>query len=118
MKNNNYRNIVIEMYQNFNNRDIEAVLSLMNKDVIWPNGWEGGYVRGHSDIRDFCTRQWKTINHFFEPIAMKARGKEKFEVMVHHLVKDLKGKLLSDGIVKHIYKFQNGFIKSMEIEQI
>jgi hypothetical protein len=27
-------------------RDIDAALAGMTEDVDWPNGWEGGYVKG------------------------------------------------------------------------
>jgi hypothetical protein len=43
-------------------------------------------------------------------------GINKIEVTVHQVVKDKKGLLLFDGMVKHIYSFENGLIKGMEIE--
>jgi SnoaL-like domain len=118
MKIKSYRNIIISVYKNFNNRNINDVLSLMSNDVLWPNAWEGGFVKGHPEVRDYCTRQWKSINPTVEPVAMKAKEKDKYEVVVHQVVKDLTGKTISDGIVKHIYQFENGLIKSMEIEEI
>jgi hypothetical protein len=117
MNSKNYRNIIIEAYLNFNNRNIKAILSLMCNDVLWPNGWEGGILKGHSEVRDYWTRQWKSINPSVDPVAIKAREKDKYEVVVHQVIKDLTGKLLSDIIVKHIYQFENGLIKSMEIEK-
>ena len=112
-----YRDIIIEVYLSFNNRNLDAELSFMHKDVLWPNVWEGGYVKGHEEFRDYWSRQWKSISPKVEPVAIKAKGKNKYEVVVHQIVKDLTGKLLSDGIVKHIYQFKSGLIKSMEIEK-
>jgi hypothetical protein len=34
----------------------------MDADVHWPNGWEGGYVEGHDEVRDYLTRQWKELH--------------------------------------------------------
>ena len=34
------------------------------------------------------------------------------------LVEDLQGNLMFDGIVKHVYTFQDGLIKTMDIELV
>lgn len=36
---------------------------------------------------------------------------------VHQVVRDLDGNLLNDHIVRHIYAFEDGLIKSMEIQE-
>jgi hypothetical protein len=38
------------LYDRFNARDMETVLTAMHEDVIWANGMEGGHVHG----RDAC----------------------------------------------------------------
>ena len=38
-------------YEAFNARDIEAVLSLLQPDVDWPNVMEGGREHGHEAVR-------------------------------------------------------------------
>ncbi len=40
-----------ELYAAVNARDIDTALAGMTMDVDWPNGWEGGYVKGHEEIR-------------------------------------------------------------------
>ncbi|MCP3782577.1 nuclear transport factor 2 family protein [Micromonospora sp. A3M-1-15] len=40
-----------DLYLAFNQRDIPALLAAMASDVRWPNGWEGGTVRGHDEVR-------------------------------------------------------------------
>ncbi|WP_262497617.1 hypothetical protein [Flavobacterium pallidum] len=35
---------------------------------------------------------------------------------VHQNVKDLQGNVLFDGVVKHIYTFEDGLLKTMDIE--
>ena len=39
-------------YTAFNARDVAGALALMIPDVIWPNGMEGGTLRGHAAVRD------------------------------------------------------------------
>ena len=116
MNNKHYKSIV-EAYMNFNNQEINPVLSLMSEDILWPNGWVGGYVKGHAQLKDYWTRQWKSINPYVEPLTIRERAINNYEVVVHQIIKDLTGKILSDEIVKHIYQFENGLIKSMEIEK-
>lgn len=109
------QDVIKKAYAAFNVRDIDSVLSLMQEDVHWPNGWEGGYVTGHNAVRDYWTRQWKEINPKVTPVSFKETQSGEIEVEVHQTVKDLENNLVFDGIVKHIYTFANGKIKSMEI---
>ena len=112
-----YKEIINQAYHAFNNRNISAVLAFMDKDVHWPNGWEGGYVEGQNAVRDYWTRQWKELNPFVQPVSFKSIDDDKLAVTVHQLVKDMKDTILFDGNILHIYTFKNGLIKSMEIKQ-
>ncbi len=112
-----YQDIIRKAYTAFNARDIDAVLTIMDPEVNWPNGWEGGYVKGHDEVRDYWTRQWKELDPNVEPVAFKEKQNGQIEVEVHQIAKDLKGNILFDGIVRHIYTIGNGLIKNMEIEK-
>lgn len=102
-------------YQAFNERDIDAVLQWMHPDVDWPNGMEGGRVRGHQGVRDYWTRQWKMIYPHVEPISIKDAASGHIVVEVHQVVYDLDGNLLGDQVIQHVYQIEDGLIKSMEI---
>jgi len=111
-------NILAQAYTAFNARNIDEVLVLMQPDVHWPNGWEGGYVEGHSAVRDYWTRQWRELNPYVEPVAFTQKEDGRIETEVKQVVKDHNGNLLFDGFVKHVYTIENGLIKSMEIVEI
>jgi len=81
----------------------------MRPDVIWPNGMEGGTVGGHAAVRAYWTRQWGLI----DPRTAEADG--RVAVAVHQVVRDLEGKVLKDDTVQHVYAFEGGLIRSMEI---
>jgi hypothetical protein len=104
-------------YSNFNSRDIDAVLQTMHLTVEWPNGMEGGIEHGHNAIRSYWKRQWSLIDPIVEPIKFELEPDGRMNVTVHQVVRDLDGKLLLDGIVHHIYTFDKGLIKSMEIKK-
>ncbi|MXN91181.1 ketosteroid isomerase [Flavobacterium sp. Sd200] len=103
-------------YNAFNSRNIEEALLVMHAQVHWPKAWEGGHIVGHDEIKSYWTRQWSEINPTVKPIGFRERPDDGLEVSVHQSVKDLEGKPVFDGIVKHIYTFENGLIKRMDIE--
>ena len=63
--------LLTQAYQAFNTRNIEAVLTLLHPEVEWPNGMEGGHVHGHSEVRDYWTRQWTLIDPTVEPLRFE-----------------------------------------------
>lgn len=111
-------NTIQKAYTAFNERNIDNALSTMQKDIQWSKAWEGGYISGHNEIKEYWTRQWTEINPKVEPIGFNKRKNGSLEVKVHQNVKDLQGNLVFDGLVKHIYTFQDGLIKTMDIELV
>ena len=109
----------VEMLKNayrwFNARNIDAVLKLLDPDVDWPNGMEGGIEHGHEAVRNYWTCQWKLVDPRVEPVKFENVNDGRIDVTVQQVVKDLSGALMSDQIVHHIYSFKNGVIISMEI---
>lgn len=113
---NQFSEIIKKAYTAFNERNIDNALSTMQPDVQWSKAWEGGYISGHKEIKEYWTRQWTEINPKVEPVGFNERENGSLEVSVHQNVKDLQDNIVFDGIVKHIYSFENGLIKTMDIE--
>jgi hypothetical protein len=109
------RNVINEAYRAFNAREMDAALATMQPNVEWPNGMEGGTVDGHKGVRNYWTRQWGMINPHVDPVKVEADGHGRIVVGVHQVVRDLGGKILFDRMVEHVYLFENGLIRSMEI---
>jgi hypothetical protein len=108
--------LIKKAYAGFNNRNIDAVLSIMHPDIHWPKAFEGGYVIGQDAVRDYWTRQWSEINPKVEPLLITERPDGKIEVEVYQLVKDLEGNILFDGTVRHVYVIAGGLLQQMDIE--
>ncbi|HEY1594444.1 MAG TPA: nuclear transport factor 2 family protein [Thermoleophilaceae bacterium] len=102
-------------YAAFNARDIERALVLMHPDVDWPNGMEGGRVRGHDEVRAYWTRQFGLIDSRVTPEAFEQEPDGSMAVVVHQVVRDLDGAELSDTHVRHVYSFREGLVERMEI---
>ncbi len=110
--------LIKKAYSAFNERNIDKALSTMQPKVQWSKAWEGGYISGHDEIKQYWTRQWNEINPNVEPIGFNERQNGSLEVEVHQKVKDLQGNSMFDGTVKHIYTFEDGLIKTMDIELV
>jgi hypothetical protein len=113
---NNINKLITKAYAAFNARDIETALSTFHPDVEWPKAFEGGYVQGHDEIRSYWTRQWAEIDPNVDPIGTIERDNGVLEVEVHQYVKDLDSNVLFDGVVKHVYTFQDALLRKMDIE--
>jgi len=103
------------IYEAFNERDIDTALAAMHPAVDWPNGWEGGRVNGRDEVRSYWSRQWAAIDPTVIPVTCRLGPDGRIVVHVHQTVKDLSGKVLSDGGVVHVYTFEDGLIKAMDI---
>ena len=115
---NQLEDVIRKAYAAFNERNIDKALSAMQADVQWSKAWEGGYISGHNEIREYWTRQWAEINPNVEPVGFAGRENGSLEVKVHQQVKDLQSNIMFDGIVMHIYTFSDGLIKTMDIELV
>src|SRR5205807_1399953 len=104
-------------YAAFNARNIGAVLAMMHPDVDWPNGMEGGRVHGHKGVRDYWERQWATVDPRVEPVRFGAGEADRILVDVHQVVRDLRGRVLSDQMVQHVYTIQDNLIQRMDIRK-
>jgi nuclear transport factor 2 (NTF2) superfamily protein len=111
------RAVLEALYRDFNARDADAVLDRMTEDVEWPNGWEGGYVRGRDQVRDYWSRQWAEIDPTVTPVGFADLPDGRVDVTVHQVVRDRNGVLLSDSTVHHVYRFDAGQVVHMEIRQ-
>jgi len=111
-----YQPILKQLYQDFNARNIDAVLAFLHTDVAWPNGWEGGYVSGHDEVRAYWLRQWQQIDPTVEPVSFQVRPGGPVEVGVHQVIKDLNGQVLSDSRIRHVYTFEDDKVRTMVIE--
>jgi hypothetical protein len=103
-----------QLYSAFNERNIEAALSLMTDDVSWPKASEGGRVIGKDEIRSYWKRQWQEFDPHVEPTGIQEVG-DRVEVRVHQLVKNRQGEILSDSQVKHLYTMADGLIQRMDL---
>src|SRR5215468_3803570 len=110
------KTLIQKAYSAFNKRDIDGALALMTPDVSWPKASEGGKIVGKEEIRAYWTRQWGGFDPHVEPLAITEADGGKVRVRVHQLVKSLRGNVLSDSEVLHVFTMNAGLIAAMELE--
>jgi hypothetical protein len=111
------KELILRIYAAFNKRDIDGALAFMSEGVSWPKASEGGRVVGKQAIREYWTRQWAEFDPLVNVLEVIERGSGVTHVKVHQLVKDLRGKTLSDTELWHIYSFADGLIERMDIKE-
>jgi len=111
----NTQALISQAYASFNERDIDATLALMSESISWPKASEGGRVEGKQDIREYWTRQWAEFDPHLDVLDVIDRDNGKTDVRVHQLVKTLRGDVLSDTELWHIYTIQGNLIERMDI---
>ena len=103
------------LYDAFNKREIETIISLMRPDVKWANGLEGGFVYGRDAVREYWTNQFKAIQPELETLKFETDENDRSVVTVHQIVKDLQGNTLADMTVRQIFTIEDGLISLYEI---
>jgi ketosteroid isomerase-like protein len=106
------------IYAAFNRREFETVLKVMEDNVDWPNGMEGGRVLGKAAVRAYWKRQFEMLDSNVEPKKFTREADGRIAIDVHQVVHEKSGKLVVDQMVQHVYEFRDGLIQSMEIREV
>lgn len=113
--------VIKEIYDRFNARDIDGVLIALTSDVAWANAMDGGHVHGHEALREYWTRQWSMVSPQVEPIAFQQTENDTILVEVIQSVFDLNGQPLTgqthglkDKTVMHVFQMDNGKVKRFD----
>jgi glutamate synthase domain-containing protein 3 len=104
-----------DLYDAFNKREIETIISSMRPDVKWANGLEGGFVYGRDAVRDYWTNQFKSIQVELETLKFETDENNRNIVTVHQIIKDVEGNLLADATIQQIFTIEDRLISLYEI---
>ena len=113
-----YATLLDMVYHAFNTRNMSAALALMRPDVEWPSGLKDRYLCGYEALRDFWTTQWQQLDVFINPLAYHPLPDGRVATRVSQLAHDGAGAVVIDNQVAHIYQFEGGLIKRMDIKSI
>ena len=103
------------LYDAFNKRDLETIISVMHPEVKWANGVEGGFVYGRDAVREYWTNQFKDIQPELEALKFETDENNRNVVTAHQIIKDLQGNVLADTTIQQIFTIENGLISVYEL---
>ena len=109
--------LLTHLYDRFNARDMENVLTALDDEVTWANGMEGGHVHTRAGVRGYWTRQWAMVDPHVDPVAFSEGPEGEMIVDVHQVVHDLNGNLLADKKVGHVFRIENGLVTRFDIRE-
>jgi len=109
------RKFLQDLYEAFNRREIEKILSLMKPDVKWANGMEDGLVYGRDNVREYWRKQFEILQPQLEPLEFERDENNRSVVTVRQTVRDLEGNLVLEKTVRQIFTFDDGLISVFEI---
>lgn len=112
---NEHQQFLQNLYDAFNKREIETIISLMRPDVKWANGFEGGFVYGRDAVRQYWTNQFRDIQPELETLKFETDKDNRNVVTVHQIIKDLQGNVLADATVRQIFTIEDGLVSLYEI---
>lgn len=107
--------LIQHLYDRFNARDIDGVLSALAENVAWANGMEGIHVHGKDAVREYWTYQWSVIDPHVDPVRISKATDGSMVVEVHQTVRDLEGKMLLDETVEHAFRIEGGHVARFDI---
>ena len=115
--------ILERIYDCFNARDIDGVLTALTEDVAWANAMDGGHVHGREAIRAYWTRQWTLVSPQVEPVAFHRTADGAIIAEVRQTVRDLEGEPLQgqthglkDKTVEHVFRFRAGKVARFDVQ--
>ena len=115
--------VLKRIYDRFNARDIDGVLTALADDVVWANGMDGGHVHGHEAVREYWTRQWTMVSPRVDPVGFHRAADGAIVAEVRQSVRDLDGKALEgqahglkDKTVGHVFRLRNGKVTHFDIQ--
>jgi hypothetical protein len=111
---NNIQSFFEQLYQNFNNRNIDLVIANMTEDVQWANGMDGGYVYGRAGVYEYWTKQFELVSSNVTPLEIDEKN-DTISIKVHQVVHDMNDNLLSDDIIHHFFTLKDDKIARFDI---
>jgi hypothetical protein len=88
---------------------------MMQPDVKWANGMEGGFIYGRDAVCEYWRKQFEVVQGQLEPLRFEIDDRNRHVVTVHLVVRDLEGNPLLEKTVQQIFTFDNGLISLFEI---
>ncbi len=79
------RQFLQNLYEAFNNREIETIISSMHPNVKWANGMEGGFIYRPDRVRDYWEKQFEIVQPKLQILNVETDEANRSVVTAHPL---------------------------------
>ncbi len=104
-----------DSYAAFNSGDLELAAGILANDVEWPDQLEGTMLVG----RDATIAYWKRLlglqRHEYEVVHCQPDQHGDLVISLLRKVYALNGQLISNGLIRHVYRFRCGKVVRMQV---
>jgi hypothetical protein len=102
-------------YAAYNARDLPTLLTALAPDVEWEDQFEGVVIHGVEAVGAYWRRQWKELDPIveFKHFEMDPMGRGVSTLIL--ALRGPDGAILSKGLLRHVYQFENGLVKNMRM---
>ena len=112
---NEHEALLRKSYAAYNARDLPTLLSALAPDVEWEDQIEGVVIHGVKAVGGYWKRQWRALDPIVEFKHFEMESKDQGVSTLILMLRAHDGTILSKGLVRHVYQFKNGLVKSMRI---
>ncbi len=102
-------------YAAFNAGDLERAAEIMANDVEWPDQLEGITLHGKAEALEYLKRLATVQRHHYEVVHCHWNDQGDMVASLLRTVSSPGGEVISNGLIRHVYRFQCGKVVRMQI---
>jgi hypothetical protein len=106
--------LVIDLFDAFNARNLEAARALIHPEADWPDVFSEGRLQGRDQVLAMWSEQFRQFNPECFLIEMTALPDGRRRVRTNHVVRNLDGKVFTDEQATMTYEFRDGLIARID----
>lgn len=110
-----FERLLRDCYDAFNARDLPGTMKGIGPHVEWPNLLDGVTMHGRDAVAAYFLRQWEQMNPHFDLRHFEMDEEGKVVLTVIQTVRGRGENLISQGLVRHLYEFEDGLVRRMDI---
>ncbi len=110
-----FEKILRDSYLAFNERDLARTMKYIGPNVEWENTLDGIIIHGKEAVAAYFLRQWKEMNPTFDLRHFEMDEEGKVVLTVIQTVRGTGEVAISQGLVRHLYEFEDGLVRRMGI---
>lgn len=110
-----HEDLLRKSYDAYNTRDLSTLVLALAPDVEWPDRLEGVTLHGVEAVSAYWERQWEAMNPVVEFMHFEWDRNGNGVATLLEIIRGPNGAIISKGPVRHVYQFENGLVKSMQV---